>query len=604
MRRSFVSVFAAISFACAAAAQMPTLSAPAKRVLPDDVRPLFYRFTVAPDAATELIDGEASIDIEVVRPAARIVLNATELEFSSVKLDGREAVDVSVDREARQAAFAFGGELQPGRYTLSISYRGHVVDGIGGLFAMDYRDGGAVKSMLATQLEPGTARRVAPMWDQPDVKAPIELTLIVPADQEAVSNMPAVETTSEPGGRKRIRFAPTPPMSSYLMFIAIGDLERVTAMAGDTEIGLVARRGRAGDGAFAMQSSIDLLAYYEDYFGVPYPLPKLDNIAGPSDSTDFSAMENWGASFYFEPYLLIGPGEDTIDRRYSVFITVAHELAHQWFGNLVTMKWWDDLWLNEGFATWMQTKAVAKLHPEWDVGPILVAIQQEAMAGDVKFNAQPIVRPVAGPAQAPLDGLTYYKGRSVVGMLEAYLGEEVFRDGVRAYIAVKSGGNATSADLWAALEAASGQPAGAIGVDFTTQAGVPLIRVDKVSCIDGVSHVALAQERFAAHRGGSREGNWHVPVTLRVVGGGEAKGIIMGRGEITAAGCGPVKVNDGQDGYYRTLYAPEALAALLPVAASFSRAERAGLAYDADALAAAGYIDAATRDAIKAAVQP
>ena len=310
---------------------------------------------------------------------------------------------------------------------------------------------------MFTQFENSDARRFVPSWDEPGRKATFELTATVPADQMAVSNMPIRSTDVLPGGRKRVHFATTPKMSSYLLFFGSGDFERIHRNVDGVDVGVVVKRGDTAQAAFALDAASDILPYYNDYFGTPYPLPKLDLIAAPGSSQFFGAMENWGAIFYFERDLLIDPRISTERDKQGVYLVIAHEMAHQWFGDLVTMAWWDDLWLNEGFASWMENKVTDHFHPEWKIWLQALRDKQSAMQEDARDGTHPIVTPINDVLQASsaFDSITYSKGAAVIRMLESYLGEDAFRDGVRRYIHDHAYGNTTTDDLWAAMDRGS-----------------------------------------------------------------------------------------------------------------------------------------------------
>ena len=265
-----------------------------------------------------------------------------------------------------------------------------------GLFALDYAaDGAAQRRSLFTQFEAPDARRFFPGWDEPNFRTPYDLAVVVPAGQQAISNMPEAGREARPDGSTVVRFQTTPAMSSYLLFLAVGEFDRITTTAGGTEIGVVTRRGAGEQGRWALESSARIVPWYNQYFGTPYPLPKLDNIAGPGSSQFFSAMENWGAIFSFENILLVDPAITTEARRQAIFSVAAHEIAHQWFGNLVTMSWWDDLWLNEGFASWMATNATQALHPEWE--PLLDRVDGREHGDAARFARHHPSRRAAHP---------------------------------------------------------------------------------------------------------------------------------------------------------------------------------------------------------------
>lgn len=572
------------AFAAAAPAK-PT--AKARVVLPTTARPTRYDITITPNPEALTFQGQARITLDVVQATDRIMLNAADLTFGKVALSGvDEAPKVVLDDERQTAAFVFGKTLAPGRYTLSIDYTGKIYQQASGLFALDYEDAdGAKHRALFTQFENSDARRFAPMWDEPGIKAVYSLTVVTPADQMAVSNMPEAQVTPRADGKMSVRFQDSPKMSSYLAFMAMGDFERISRKVGPTDVGVIVRRGDAVKAQFALDAAVKLLGYYNDWFGTPYPLPKLDLVAGPGQSQFFSAMENWGAIFYFDYAILIDPKLSTEADKQNVFITVAHEMAHQWFGDLVTMAWWDDLWLNEGFASWMETKATDHFHPEWNVWLSTQAGQQSAMRLDGRAGTHPIVAdiPDVFAAASAFDQITYQKGQAVIRMLEAYVGEDAFRDGVRSYIKAHAYGNTVTDDLWAAIDKASPRPVTAMAHDFTLQAGVPLIRASETG-----KGVALAQGRFAGDPSQAAPRSWRVPVAVKALDGKAWDAVVSAAAPATAPVAPPAVVNAGQTGYFRTAYSPALWAKLAPQFARLTPADQLGLVYDSRVLGETG----------------
>jgi aminopeptidase N len=555
-------------------------------VLPTDVRPERYDISIDPDAANLKFTGKAKIDVTVVRATDRIVLNAADLTFGDVRLSGEAAPKIVLDEAQQTAAFVFPKPLAPGKYTLSIDYAGKIYQQASGLFALDYDDQDGTKHRaLFTQFENSDARRFAPMWDEPGIKAVFSLTVDTTRGQMAVSNMPVADDPTVAGGRRPIRFADSPMMSSYLLFLALGDFERIHRQVGKTDVGVVVRKGDAAKGEFALEAAAKLLTYYEDWFDTPYPLPKLDLVAGPGNSQFFAAMENWGAIFYFDYALLIDPKLSTEADRQNVFIVVAHEMAHQWFGNLVTMAWWDDLWLNEGFASWMENKATDHFHPEWNVWLLTQAGQQGAMRLDSRAGTHPVIAdiPDVFAASNAFDAITYQKGQAVIRMLEAYVGEDAFKTGVRSYIKQHAYRNAISDDLWSALDkAASDKKVGDVAHDFLLQPGVPLIRAREAA-----HGVALSQERFGAEESQRTPQSWRTPVNV-LGANGKWLEVVNAKAPKTVPAAAPVIVNAGQTGYFRSAYSPELWAKLAPRFQGLTAADQLGLLYDSRALGEAG----------------
>ena len=577
-----------------AARQVPTQ-------LPTNVRPLQYAITVRPDAANLRFAGAVAIDVEVLEATDTIVLDAADLQIQSATLTGmdgaapRRAGRISLQEEAQTATFAFADRIAPGSYRLAIDYSGKIYQQATGLFALDYETAEGKKRALYTQFEAPDARRFVPSWDEPNFRTPYNLSVTVPAGQDAVSNMPQAGVETKPDGSRTIRFQTTPSMSSYLLFLGVGEFDRITTTAAGTEIGVVTKKGDGEKGRWALEGSAQLVPFYNDYFGTPYPLPKLDNVAGPGSSQFFGAMENWGAIFSFESILLVDPAITSEATRQSIFEVAAHEISHQWFGDLVTMAWWDDLWLNEGFASWMATKATTKLHPEWEPELGIVEGRESAIALDSVSSTHPVVQRISTVEQISqaFDSITYRKGEAVITMLEDYVGEDVWRNGVRDYIRAHRLGNTQTDDLWGRIEAAAGRPITAIAHDFTLQPGVPLVRVESAACSGGKTSAVLRQSQFSRDRKDAAPLAWRVPV-IASAGGAKVRALVSGgSATIDVPGCGPLVVNSGQSGYYRTLYAPPLLDRLTENYARLKPIDQIGLLADAWGLGLAGYQSAA-----------
>ena len=579
-----------LAFGAALAAAGSAVAAPADRILlPRDARPISYAIAVEPNAQALTFQGAVSIRFEVVTPTDRIVLNCADLVIDRAALAGAAAAPaVSYDEKAQTAAFAFPAPLPPGPYTLALEYHGRIYQQSSGLFALDYDTARGRQRALFTQFENSDARRFVPCWDEPAQKATFTLTATVPAGLLAISNTPVAATEALPDGRQRVHFATTPKMASYLLFFGLGDLERIHRDVDGVDVGVVVKRGDTAAARYALETAAAILPYYNEYFGLRYPLPKLDLIAGPGTSQFFSAMENWGAIFYFEKALLFDPKISSESDKRWIHIVIAHEMSHQWFGDLVTMDWWDDLWLNEGFASWMQQKATDHFHPEWKVWLDALGSKQAAMQIDARDGTHPVIVPISDVLQASgtFDVITYQKGQAVIRMLEAYVGEDNFRAGVRSYMRHHAYGNTVTDDLWREIDAAGDRKLTQIAHDFTLQPGVPMVTAERAG-----TGLTLTADRFANDASGAAGGTWHLPVIL---GAGDNP---AGVRRVVVASVAPVTVPDlprgaivnaGQTGYFRVLYRGDAFTAVNERFASLSADDQIGILNDTYAFGCAG----------------
>jgi aminopeptidase N len=574
----------------------PALAAPraahpapaARQVLPVSLIPAHYDLHVMPDAERMVLKGEVTVTGSAPKPGRTIVLNAKGLTLDEVRLDGRKAVSISTDDKLGRATLTFAQPFAAGAHKLAIAYHAPIATGTLGFFAMDYDSPAGKRRTLATNFEPTFARNFLPCWDEPALKASFTVTVDAPADRMALSNMPVAQTTPLAGGMQRVRFAASPKMSTYLLFVGVGDYERIHRSVDGVDVGVVVKRGDTAKAEYALGQASALLHFYNDYFGVRFPLPKLDLIAAPGE-IEGGSMENWGAIFYSQHHLLFDPASSTERERQQVFLVVAHEMAHQWFGDLVTMAWWDNLWLNEGFARWMQTHAADALHPEWKTGLQAAKIFEDGKRTDAQASTHPVLQPIGSAEQAlqAFDSITYDKGAAVITMLEAYVAPERFRAGVRRYMKAHSFGNTVDGDLWSQVQAEAGKPVLAIEHDFTRQPGVPLIRVT-----DQAGGARLAEGRFAEDPDslkGHAAQSWRIPLKVAAPGQG-AKDLLFST-PATVAGEAPL-VNAGGLAYARVAYPQAHAAALAQRMAGFSPMDQINLMNDAWALGEAGYADA------------
>jgi aminopeptidase N len=584
--------------------------------LPKTVVPLHYAIELTPDLQNLTLSGREDVDIELREATAQLTLNAVNMTIASASIDDdAEPAGIALDAAGETATLSFPRPVSKGAHKLHVSFAGRINPFGRGLFFADYPTDRGVRRMIASHLEPADARRIFPCWDEPAFKASFALAVTVPRSFLAVSNMPVAHEEEVAPDAKRVVFAPTPKMSSYLFVLAAGELERVSADTNGTTVGVVTTAGKTGKGRFALDNAVRLLDWYNDYFGVRYPLPKLDLIAVPGGFG--GAMENWGGIIFFESRLLFDPATDADSARRGIFSIIAHEMAHQWFGDLVTMGWWDNLWLNEGFASWMQEKAAEQLYPQWRTWLNGYGQKQFAMMLDARRTSHPIQQPVADQSEAMVafDGITYSKGQAFIRMLENYLGEAKFRDGIRGYMSAHAFSNATTADLWKALEDAGGKDVAALAASFTGQDGVPLV-IAETACDGDDQRMTLRQDRFAilpARSFGGTGGNvglsprrWQIPVAVGSVAGAPPRAVLLdGRAELAAGTCGEaIKVNRGDIGYYRVEYGPISRASLTGSLSMMAPEDRVDFLADNWALVQAGRADASSYFALVKMLAP
>ena len=576
-------------------------------VLPANVKPSKYSMTLRPDLETFAFVGEQTVDIDIAVPTARIKLNAAELEITDVVLRHNGSSipvhSLSLNEDTETVTLDFGQTLAQGPAQLYMKFTGILNDRLVGFYRSEYQDTeGQTKHLATTQFEATDARRAFPCWDEPAQKAVFDVTLVFNDTLQAVSNTPIVEESIPAPGMKSVRFAETPIMSTYLLAFVVGDLVSVEApAAGGTKVGVWTTRGKENQAGFALDTSVKLLGYFNEYFGIPYPLPKLDHIAIP----DFAAgaMENWGCVTYRETALLVDPENSSAGTRQRVAEVVAHEMAHMWFGDLVTMEWWDDLWLNESFASWMGTKAVDWLFPDWEMWTQFVNMDtNRALSLDGLKNSHPIEQEVKNPAEVSqlFDAISYSKGGSVLRMLENFLTPDVFQKGLYRYLKANEYGNARTQDLWSALEEESGMPVTSIMDSWVKQTGYPVLQIEADRRPDGVM-VSLSQERFVYdHLLGEEEPNpevWQVPVSVSAPGATSASTVMDNKeAVITVPVPNPsedwYKVNAGQTGFFRVNYTSEDWQRLAPAVSGreLPATDRLGIQNDAYALSRAGLL--------------
>jgi puromycin-sensitive aminopeptidase len=531
--------------------------------LPATVVPRAYRLVLAPDLPAATFSGDVEIDVTVLSPTATVTLNAAELDITSAELndgdpDGGYALAptaVDLDPTEERATLTFAQTLPAGPATLHLTFTGILNDQLRGFYRSTFTDDDGVEHAIATtQMESTDARRAFPCWDEPELKATFEVTLIVDDALAAFSNGSVAEETAEADGRRRVRFAPTMVMSTYLVAFVVGPLEATEPVDVDgVPLRVVHRPGQSHLTPFALTVGTHALRFFTDYFGIPYPGDKLDLVAIPDFA--FGAMENLGCVTFRESVLLVDPSEAARVECERVADVICHEIAHMWFGDLVTMKWWNGIWLNEAFATFMEVLAVDAFRPEWQRWVSFGVEREAALAVDGLHSTRPVEFHVGRPeeAQGMFDVLTYQKGGSVLRMLEQFVGPDVFREGIHEYLTAHSYGNTETADLWDALEGSSGRAVRTIMDTWIDQGGYPLVRVAE----DG----SLSQAPFSyrGEAGGAIGSSWLVPVLTRPLSTSsvDSPPLLLGGtgGTRTPVDDAGVRlVNAGGSGFYRVSY--------------------------------------------------
>ena len=532
--------------------------------LPELAVPENYKLSFAPDFTKDNFTGEETIQIRVLKTTPQIVLNSAQIDFQSATITSAgttQTANVTLDKEKEMATLAFDKPITPGPAMLHIVYTGILNDELRGLYLGKDHEG---RKYAVTQFESTDARRAFPSFDEPDYKATFDVSVIADKGLSAISNGKVLSDTPGPGpSQHTVKFATTAKMSSYLVALAVGQFEYVEGQADGIPIRVWGPPGAKQNATYALEVAEQCMKYYNHYFGIKYPFEKLDMLGLP----DFAAgaMENTGLITYREVILLLDDKKASVGLHQTVATVIAHEMAHQWFGDLVTMKWWDDIWLNEGFATWMENKAVAAWKPEWHLELDDVQGTTGTLGVDSLQNTRPIHQAAETPAQIQelFDGIAYGKAASVLRMLEAYLGPETFRAGVDQYLKRHSYGNATADDFWKTLTEVSKKPVDQVMPTFVKQPGAPMVSV-ATQCKGGAESVTLSQKRYFYDRSLFDRGNdelWQVPVCLKGENGAQ-KCVLLTKKEQTFSlpACGSwVMANAGANGYYRAGYSSDAI---------------------------------------------
>ena len=548
---------------CAAAVVLSLVPASAfAQRLPDTVRPDHYTLTLTPNLTAATFTGVESIDVTLAEPTDHITLNAVQIAFQSVTVSAegkQQTATISEEKNKEQATFTFPNKLAAGKATLSIAYTGILNNELRGF----YLSKTARRNYAVTQFESTDARRAFPSFDEPAFKATYDVTLIVDKGDTAISNSPIESDTPGPtAGKHTLKFFTTPRMSTYLVAFLVGDFQCTSGESDGVQIRGCATPDKVALTPYSVEVAKYVLHYYNTYFGIPYPLKKLDLIALPD--FEAGAMENFGAITYRETDMLLDPKNASVDAKREVALVIAHEMAHQWFGDLVTMKWWDNIWLNEGFATWMENKPVAAMHPEWNIDQMVASGEDQTLG----LDAAPTTRAIRAKAETRdeieemFDGISYGKASDVLLTVENYLGPETFRKGVHAYLSAHLYSNATAEDFWNAQTATSHKPVDKIMESFVAQPGEPILTFGELAG----GKVSVIQKRFFLSPSIEPDPSqkWTIPVCFK-------SGTDTQRCEVLKPVDSTLKTptsglffaNAGGKGYYRTAYPPSVYATLV-----------------------------------------
>jgi aminopeptidase N/puromycin-sensitive aminopeptidase len=544
------------------------------------VRPEHYALTLTPDLKAATFSGVETIDVTLAEPSATITLDSAEIAYQSVtvKAGGKEQTGtVALDADKEQATFTFPSAVPAGKATLSIAYTGILNGQLRGF----YLSKTAKRNYAVTQFESTDARRAFPSFDEPAFKATFDVSLVIDAGDTGISNGPIISDTPGPGdGKHTLKFLTTPKMSTYLLAFLVGDFQCTSGESDGVAIRACATPDKVALTPYSVDVAKYVLHYYDEYFGIHFPLKKLDLIALPD--FEAGAMENFGAITYRETAMLIDPKTASVGAKKEVALVIAHEMAHQWFGDLVTMQWWDNIWLNEGFATWMENKPVAAMHPEWDIDQLVAGDE----VGTLNLDAQPTTRAIRAKAdtreeiEEMFDGISYGKASDVLLAVENYLGPETFRKGVHAYLSAHEYGNATAEDFWGAQTATSHKPVDKIMESFVAQPGEPLLTFGEPAN----ASVQVSQRRFFLSPSIQPDPaqKWTIPVCFKTGSDRQDCEVLSpSDSSLKVPGTSVFFANAGGKGYYRSAYPPSVYAALVTNAETdLSPTERISFAGD------------------------
>lgn len=552
--------------------------------LSENILPIKYNIEIKPDLENFTFQGVENIQIEILKSTKEITLHSKEIDIETASINFEKkkifTKKISYNEKEETVTFFFPNLIPKGKANLTLVFQGILNDKMRGFYRSKYSIDNVVHHMATTQFEATDARRAFPCFDEPAKKAVFNVSLIVKKGKTAISNTLPVSVNEHEGEYEMIKFSPTPKMSTYLLAFIVGDFEHIESKTKNgTLVRVFTTPGKVHQAKFALSCAVKSLEFYEKYFDIPYPLPVLDMIAIPDFSS--GAMENWGAITYRESALLVDEEHSSASNKQWVALVIAHELAHQWFGNLVTMEWWTHLWLNEGFASYIEYLAVDKMFPRWDIWTqFSTADLGVALRLDSLQNTHPIEVEVHHPSEIGeiFDEVSYSKGASVIRMLASYLGEKDFRDGLRYYLKKHSYKNTETIHLWQAFEKVSRKPVSKMMKNWTSLPGYPVVKAEiKNNSLD------LSQERFFSS-----------PISKKK-SKDKTKWIIPEKNLITK---NYIKINFGEESFYRTAYSKDLLEKLVePVLnKKISARDRLGIIRDLFALSEAGVIP--TTDAL------
>lgn len=564
--------------------------------LSKDVYPTHYDLTLRPDMESFTYSGTEIIGITILKPTKEITLHSKDIDIETVKIiiskkeEFAEKISYNIKNET--TTFQFKNKIPKGKIQLSIVFSGIITESLRGFYKSKYHLNGKEKYLATTQFEATDARRAFPCFDEPNKKATFAVSLIIPEAHEAISNTLPIKIDKHESGYKIISFSPTPIMSTYLLAFIIGEFEYIEGWTKDkVNIRIFTTKGKKHQAKFALDVAIKSLEFYNDYFGIPYPLPNLDMIALPDFES--AAMENWGAITYRETAILVDDEQTSLTNKQWIATVIAHEIAHQWFGNLVTMHWWTDLWLNEGFASYMEKVCTNHLFPHWKIWDLHLGSgrYKGAIEIDSLSNSHPIEIEVHHPNEINeiFDMVSYEKGTAIIRMLSLYIGEDKFKEGLSNYLKKHSYKNTKTTDLWESFEKTSKKPISKIMSSWTKQAGFPVLKETHKNgkCI-------ISQKKFFSsrlERKKYKDSNlWKIPLIYKNENGQEKSTLIEKKKIVLDEKIS--KLNLEESSFLKVIYSKETLAIIQKKIQEnhLSIADRLGIIRDLFALAESGDI--------------